>query len=99
MTQKLFIKIILVFITPLIGIRVAAQKIAFTVSMDQPSIHIFHVTLACSEIPTTGYLDFKMPTWTPGYYQKLDYAGNVDNFRATDVTGRSVKWERINDHT
>jgi hypothetical protein len=39
---------------------------AFTVSMDRPGAHIFHVTLRCDGL--AGELqDFKLPAWAPGY--------------------------------
>ncbi len=72
-----------------------AQKssLVYTVKMENPEWHFFQVELVCSGIKKDA-IDFKMPVWTPGYYQRMDYANNVKNFRATDAAGRELKWEK-----
>lgn len=76
-----------------------AQKstLNYTVKMDNPEWHFFHVSLACKGIKK-DFIDFKMPVWTPGYYQKMDYAKNVQQFKATDATGKELKWEKAADN-
>jgi hypothetical protein len=37
---------------------------AFTISMEQPNTHYYHVVLHCEGIKAE-ILDFKMPAWTP----------------------------------
>ena len=66
--------------------------------MDNPEWHFFHVQLACKGIKKE-FIDFKMPAWTPGYYQKMDYAKNLEQLKATDETGKELKWEKIDDNT
>src|SRR5882757_4644822 len=46
----------------------------YTVSMEEPSSHRFHVVFRCADV-SGPVLDLKMPAWMPGYYQLLDYAG------------------------
>jgi len=71
---------------------------AFTVSMDLPNTHYYHVVLRCEGMTgETG--DFKMPVWTPGYYRIMDYARNVSNFRAEDAAGRPIPWEKTTKNT
>ena len=70
-----------------------AERISLTVSMDQPSTHYFHVALRVEGV-RAGTLDVKLPAWTPGYYQVMDYARNVLNFRAEDGQGRPIGWEK-----
>ncbi len=85
----------------LIGCSVAnGQKsaIAFAVSMDNPASHTFHVRMTCEGFRQTS-MDFKMPVWTPGYYQRLDFAKNVENFRVTDGKGNELPWEKPNENT
>lgn len=65
----------------------------YTVSMEEPSSHRFHVVFRCAGI-SGPVLDLKMPAWMPGYYQLLDYAGKVEHFHATDGTGRELGWEK-----
>jgi predicted metalloprotease with PDZ domain len=40
-----------------------------------------------------------MPAWTPGYYQKMDFAKNLERLKATDEKGKELKWEKTNDNT
>ena len=72
--------------------------IAFAVSMDNPASHTFHVRMECEGFRQTS-LDFKMPVWTPGYYQRLDFAKNVENFRAADGKGNDLSWKKTNENT
>ena len=66
--------------------------------MDNPEWHFFHVQLSCKGIKKE-FIDFKMPAWTPGYYQKMDYAKNLEQLKATDETGKELKWEKTADNT
>jgi len=82
------------------SVAAPAQKssLSYTVKMDNPEWHFFHVQLSCKGI-RKDFIDFKMPVWTPGYYQKLDYAKNVAALKATDETGKELKWEKTADNT
>jgi predicted metalloprotease with PDZ domain len=71
---------------------------AFTVSMEQPNTHYYHVIFR-GEGMKDKTQDFKMPVWTPGYYQILDYARNVLNFRAEDGAGNPLAWEKTAKNT
>jgi len=83
-----------------LSFSVLAQKstLSYTVRMDNPEWHFFHVNLSCKGLKK-DFIDFKMPAWTPGYYQKLDYAKNLQQFKATDAIGKELKWEKLNDNT
>jgi predicted metalloprotease with PDZ domain len=65
----------------------------FTVSMEKPNTHYYHIVFRCEGIKGET-LDFKMPAWTPGYYQIMDYAKNVLNFRAEEGAGKPLLWEK-----
>lgn len=73
-----------------------AQKstIQFDVSMDQPATHTFHVTMSCSGFNGDS-IDVKMPVWSPGYYQRLDFANNVENFQVTDASRNITGWRKM----
>ncbi len=75
-----------------------AGTIAFTVSMDQPTTHCFHVVVRTEGLGGET-LDFKMPAWTPGYYLIKDYARNVLDFRAADGAGRPLAWTKTATNT
>jgi predicted metalloprotease with PDZ domain len=66
---------------------------AFTLSMEQPHTHYYHVVFHCQGLQGETH-DFKMPAWTPGYYRIMDYAQNVLNFRAADGAGNPLEWEK-----
>ena len=76
----------------------AERAIAFTVSMPQPSNHLFHVTVRVDGLRGDLH-DVKMPAWHPGYYRMIDYAKNVSDFRAQDGQGRPLPWEKVTKNT
>src|SRR5437762_11591378 len=82
------------------GIFLYAQKssILFIVSMDQPATHRFHVVMNYKGLKGDS-IDLKMPVWTPGYYQRLDFANNVENFNAADASGKTKGWRKISGNT
>jgi predicted metalloprotease with PDZ domain len=71
---------------------------AFTVSMGQPTTHYYHVVFRCEGLKGETQ-DFKMPSWTPGYYWILNSARNVLNFRAEDGAGNALAWEKTAKNT
>ena len=74
------------------------ETMAFTVSMEHPNTHYYHVAFTCDGL--TGPMhDFKMPAWTPGYYRIMDYARNVVDFRAADAAGQPLKWHKTAKNT
>ena len=77
-----------------------AQKssISFIVSMDEPATHIFHVKMNCSDFQEDS-IDLKMPVWTPGYYQRLDFANNVQNLTASNTENKNHGWRKISGNT
>jgi predicted metalloprotease with PDZ domain len=83
----------ILFCLLLTGILATAQQLHFTVSMEQPASHYFHVVLQYTGAkgPAT---EFKMPVWTPGYYQRLDYAQYVEHFTVTNQAGDTIPWEK-----
>ena len=82
------------------SICVLAQKasLTYTVKMDNPEWHFFYVQLTCKGVKKQ-FIDFKMPAWTPGYYQKMDYGKNLERLTATNESGSDLKWEKINENT
>jgi predicted metalloprotease with PDZ domain len=81
-----------------IRLTVIAQKIAFTVSMNNPVSQKFQVKLQY-EVPKESTVELKMPNWSPGYYQRMNYPKNVENFRVTDKNGKVLPWAHSNNTT
>lgn len=71
----------------------AALELHYMLSMERPNMHYFHVELRCEGLPSDSH-EFRMPTWTPGYYRIMDYSRNVVNFRAVDGNGRPLRFEK-----
>ena len=44
-------------------------------------------------------LEFSLPVWTPGYYQLMTYAKQIEGFSATDGAGRSLAWDQVDGNT
>ncbi len=102
MRLKIAIQILFLWvIATLTPARAASQSqgsLAFTVSMENPAAHTFHVVFKCDGLKG-GVQDFKMPVWTPGYYALLNGAQYVTNFNAADGAGRGLKWDKTTTNT
>jgi len=73
--------------------RQPQTTVAFTVSMDRPASHVFHVVMRCAGFPGATQ-EFRMPAWSPGYYGIMDFARYVQNFQARDGNGKELRWEK-----
>ncbi len=68
--------------------------------MPEPQTHYFEVEMQLKNIASAtnakknGYVDIKMPVWTPGSYLIREYAKNVEGFTAA-VGGKPVPSEKI----
>ncbi|OKL40450.1 M61 family metallopeptidase [Pontibacter flavimaris] len=91
--KSLFAFLCLVFLIAPMAAHSQKSKMKYTVSMDTPSSQAFQVRLEYSGA-TKDSVDFKLPVWTPGYYQILDYADNLEKFRATGKRGKPLKWKK-----
>ena len=73
-------------------------KYKFSVSMEQPGNHYFHVELTCTD-QKVDFIDFKMPVWTPGYYKIQNLSKNVVNFKAMNVEGLPLSFIKTQTNT
>jgi predicted metalloprotease with PDZ domain len=65
----------------------------YTVSMPDPGSHYFHISLRCEGL-RQDTISFKMPNWSPGYYQLLNYSKNVEHFNATGDDGKDINFQQ-----
>lgn len=92
--NKLFLLAVLFFIFSILPFaQNTSGKISVTVSMNEPDIHIFHVEIKCENF-SKSLIDFKLPSWGPGYYRLMDFADNVSHFCAEDGQGKRLSWEK-----
>jgi predicted metalloprotease with PDZ domain len=77
----------------------AFPKIAFTVSMPKPHTHLLDVEVRVTQPATEPIAQEQllvMPVWTPGSYMIREFERHVQDFSATDASGKPLKWEKIN---
>ncbi|WP_234733857.1 M61 family metallopeptidase [Tellurirhabdus bombi] len=106
-TSALFF-LCLIWVVPILGWAGTAfppgPSIDYTLSMPQPQTHFFEVEMrlsgidAATNVKKNGYVDVKMPVWTPGSYLIREYAKNVEGFQAT-ANGQPVRSEKIRKNT
>lgn len=84
----------------LISFSLFAQQPAleYSVSIPHPDHHKYHV-----ELKTSGWnvdtLRLKLPKWTPGYYQIMDYAKGLENIVLKDSKGNVIPYSRNEENT
>jgi predicted metalloprotease with PDZ domain len=62
----------------------------YQITMDDPASQYFHVELAFEGL-RHDTVNLSLPSWTPGYYQLMDYAKKVKNIRAVDQRNNLLK--------
>lgn len=75
--------------------------IQYKVAMPQPATHLFQVTLIVNieklqtSFSNQGFLDFKMPVWTPGSYLIREYSKHLQDFCAYGEDERPLPWRKV----
>ena len=88
----------LLFLSSFIPEQQQKSKMSYTISMENPDNHYFHVSFTCQGLESSE-IDFKLPSWTPGYYKIMDYAKNITGFKAVDGTGNKLGWMKTSKNT
>ena len=65
------------------------SNIAYTVSMKNPENQRFQMQMDLSGFKEDT-LRLKLPNWSPGYYQLMQYYENIENLNATDTNGKVI---------
>lgn len=78
--------------------RAQTPELHYTVSAPQAASHLLHVNLDVKGLGRDT-IRFKMPKWTPGYYQLLHYANAVSNVTASDSHTKNIAVRKLNDNT
>lgn len=73
------------------------DTVNFTVDFSEAHRNRFRVQMHLSVPNGEKLLDLNIPVWTPGYYQVLDFGRNVSHFRASDLRGNALPWQRTRD--
>ncbi len=72
-------------------------KIHYTLALTQPAQHLLDVTVDVAAA-SGEFVDFVLPTWTPGSYLIREYARHVQEVEAT-VNGEPVPWRKLDKQT
>ena len=83
----LWLFIALLLFKPPVVFAQSQDPVQFTVTMPNPADHTFHIVLEC-KVGLHETARFKMPAWSPGYYQIMDFEAFVSNFQVTDQEGK-----------
>ncbi len=70
-------------------------RIAYRVAMPDPASHLYEIALDIDGARGST-LPLQLPVWSPGRYAKMDFAKNIQEFRATDASGAPLAWDKTN---
>jgi predicted metalloprotease with PDZ domain len=96
--RAVFLGVAFLAVSSFVSAGTSQGTMAFTVSMERPNTHYYHVVFRCEGLKGERQ-DFKLPVWTPGFYQIMNYSRNVLNFRAEDGAGNPLAWEKTTKNT
>jgi predicted metalloprotease with PDZ domain len=67
--------------------------IAYRIAMPEPATHLYEIEMDVDGVPGR-VLALQLPVWSPGRYAKMDFAKNIQDFRATDAAGAPLAWTK-----
>ncbi|HUQ46440.1 MAG TPA: hypothetical protein VM033_07300 [Gemmatimonadaceae bacterium] len=68
-------------------------RIAYRIAMPEPATHLFEIEMDVEGVPGSS-LALQLPVWSPGRYARMDFAKNIQDFRATDAAGAPLSWTK-----
>jgi predicted metalloprotease with PDZ domain len=77
--------------------RSGAQTFNYALDLTDVAHHRVGVTLQVNGL-TGDTTEFVMPSWSPGFYQFLNFADSVENFSAVNEGGKPLGWVRRGRH-
>lgn len=72
--------------------------IIYSVEMPFPANHVFTVKMEVKGI-ADEQLVVELPVWTPGSYLVREYAKNINAFKASDIAGNSLPFQKSSKNT
>lgn len=73
------------------------DTVYFTLSFDDAATHVVHVSMQCKTDDEDSMI-FKMPQWTPGYYQLMNYANKIFHLQVMG-DGNNIEWYKKNNYS
>lgn len=71
----------------------------YTVSMPDPTNHLFEVNWQILGVDRREPLILKMPVWTPGSYLVREYARHLQDLEVWDDQGHRLSWQKLSKNT
>ena len=93
----LTLALVLIFLIPGFSQKLSPVTLSFTVTPD-PVAHTYFVRMQGEGFHSDS-IDFKMPAWTPGYYQLLNFASNISGFGIQDSQHKDLGWRKADKNT
>lgn len=75
------------------------DSIKINVNLDDYADHLYNIRMTIPSRSLENTLDVKIPEWTPGYYQLLNFSNNVQNLKITNDKNKSLGFVKIDDNT
>jgi predicted metalloprotease with PDZ domain len=75
------------------------MNIEYTISMPEPSNHLFEVEIKLEGINENENIELIMPAWRSGRYFIFDFSGGVQQFEAYDANAKSLLWHKTDKST
>ncbi|HEY2065525.1 MAG TPA: hypothetical protein VGG84_06170 [Gemmatimonadaceae bacterium] len=67
--------------------------IAYSVGIADPASHLYEITIDVDGVRSPT-LPLQLPIWSPGRYARMDFAKNIQEFRAADASGAPLAWDK-----
>jgi predicted metalloprotease with PDZ domain len=78
---------------------IAPPEISYTIGMPRPFTNLLDVEVRIRGERLADQTDLIMPVWTPGSYLVREFERNVQDFKASDLSGAALAWEKTNKNT
>ena len=75
--------------------RLQRYEIKYTIAMPNPASHLYEIRIDIRGV-RDDTVKLQLPVWSPGRYGRMDFARNVQDFRATSADGRALPWDKQN---
>ena len=75
------------------------MKLNYKLNIKGPHTHILEVEIRGAKPKNIKYLDFFLPSWSPGSYLMREYAKNIKKFEAFDKKGDVLFYQQIDKGT
>jgi predicted metalloprotease with PDZ domain len=82
---------LVLFVSPAFCQRGGSLSLSYRLVLLRPNSHLVDVEIDAQGVRQL-FLDFVMPAWSPGRYAIYNFAKNVQQFVATDASGRPLPW-------